>query len=253
MQQVPLSFDEGFLFAVLPQGRFLLDTGSPASFGTTGQVTFGVRTVGLAASLLGIGMEHVRVLVHGRCEGLIGMDLLGAERLLLDVPGSALIIGDRSWDGAPEDRRRAVDVSSVMGGTPIVSASVGGRRVQAIFDTGARYCYSLDPLLVSGGEPQPDLDDFNPILGHLRSPSWLVDVDLHGGGDTAVRWRDRMAVMPPAQAGLFGQMGQMLGVSALVGNAWMRNVRLGMDMRHRDRATMWVQSEDGGAGSGSAP
>lgn len=243
MQQVPISFDEGFLFATLPQGRFLLDTGSPASFGATGQVTFGVRTVGLAASLLGIGMADVRVLVHGHCDGLIGMDLLGSERLLLDVPGSALIIGDGAWDGTPDGQRRPVDVTPVIGNAPVVSVSVGGRRVQAIFDTGARYCYSLDLPLVSGGEPQPDLVDFNPILGHLRCPSWLVDLDLHGGNGQAVRWRDRMAFMPPEQAGLFGEMGRMLRVSALVGNAWMRNVRLGMDMRHQDRATMWVQKE----------
>lgn len=238
MQQVSLELSGGLLIAVLPEGRFVLDTGSPASFATTGQVTFGTQTTRIPQQFGGVGIEHVRVLVPGPCEGLLGMDRLGAERLLLDVAGGTLKVGEQAWDGIPDAQRRGIDVRSVMGGTPVVSITAGGLRVDAIFDTGSRYSYAIDPRLVAGGEPQPDLDDFNPILGHLRSPSWAVDIALNG--EAALHWRDRMAVMQTQQAGPLAHIAQALGVSALVGNAWMGNRRVGLDMRQHGSGTLWT-------------
>lgn len=241
MQQVALEFAGGFLFAELLEGRFLLDTGSPASFGSTGQVTFGARTAPIAERLPGFGLEHIRVLVPGRCDGLLGMDRLASERMLLDVPGGTLKVGDEAWQGIAESKRRAVDVRLVGPGWPSVQVTVGGRHVQALFDTGSRYCYSLDPQLVVGGEPQPELEDFNPMLGHLRSPSWLVDLQLRGGGAVGVQYRDRMAVLPQQHAEHLATLARAVGVSGLVGNAWLRDRQLGMDVRSHGAPALWAR------------
>lgn len=241
MRSLPLELDEGFLFVHLPEGRFLVDTGSPASFGDVPSATFGASPHPIPRSLNGFGMEDVRVLVHGPCAGLLGMDVLGSSRILFDLPGRRIVVGHDAWDDSPAGDRRPVQARVVGGFAITIDVDCGGSRAGVIFDTGSRYCYTMDPALVQHGVKVEDLDDYNPILGRLRSPSWNVDFSIVGDRGPALFHSDRMGLLGGAALGPMAVLGQAFGVSGLVGNRWMSRARIGLDAAAaRGNEVLWL-------------
>jgi len=75
-----LAYLAGHLLIDLPEGRFVVDTGSPASFGDSGKATYGGRTHVLPRSAGGIGLPELAGLglearIGARLRGLLGMDI----------------------------------------------------------------------------------------------------------------------------------------------------------------------------------
>ena len=75
---------DGHLIADLG-GRFLLDTGSPVSFSTTGRANWGGRDCELPTSALGLDADELANLVGEPLDGLIGGDLLGLRPFTIDL------------------------------------------------------------------------------------------------------------------------------------------------------------------------
>jgi len=175
----PLFERENHLFVQLPQGPFLVDTGSPMSFGTTGSISFGDETVPLRerAGMLGINisMTTIRKLVTGPCSGLLGMDVLGKHTLRFCLRDGELAVGD-----VEDVNRRTVLASATAMGVPMVGIHSRGSDLRALFDTGAQYGYALKRDLVDGLDVIGHITDYNPMLGDISSDAWRFPYQLIG-------------------------------------------------------------------------
>ena len=203
---------ENHLFVQLPEGPFLVDTGSLMSFGTTGSITFAGETSPLheRAGMLGmnISMSTIRKLVTGPCSGLIGMDVLGKHTVRFHLRAGELQIGD---DGDDADRGLMLASASVMG-VPMIGIHCRGSDLRALFDTGAQYGYVLQRDVVDGLDVAGHITDYNPMLGDISSDSWSLPYQLID---------EKGAIMGPLmhetvgflEAGLLG----MIGADAIIG------------------------------------
>jgi hypothetical protein len=229
--------DAGHLYVHLPEGVFLLDTGSHGSFGDVLRCTFGQDRGRLDSSMMGISMQSLRGHVRKDCVGLLGMDVLAEHPMLFDLGSSQIHVGDDAWASVADSERSACEYRAMIGGVPAVALALGGRDTIAIFDTGAQYGYVLQESQCAGAAPSEPISDFSPLLGDMSSPSWEVDVDLCPRRATRAgalgKFRQRVGVMPP----LGGQMLSLIGVRAIIGCGWMRQCRVGF---HGAEGEMWL-------------
>ncbi len=229
--------DAGHLYVHLPEGVFLLDTGSHGSFGDVASCTIGTGRERLSSSMMGISMDALRDHVRNDCVGLLGMDVLGEHAMLFDLGGSQVHVGQDAWESIAAGERVACRYRPMIGGVPAVELALGGCETVAIFDTGAQYGYVVHQSQCAGATPSDPISDFSPLLGDMSSPSWEVDVDLCPGGTMRTsdlgKFRQRVGVMPPLGA----QMLSMIGVRAIIGCGWMRQCRVGF---HGATEQIWL-------------
>lgn len=186
------------MFVDLPEGRFLVDTGSPASFGETRTASYGgverpiprnlvpgnlvpgnlipgnLVQPNLAPlsvkSLAGLDLE---ARIGARLRGVLGMDLLATDTVLWDGPRGRAIVRPSA---PPADAVR-VELT-VVGGVPLVEACVGGggaggggggsggssRCGRWIFRTGAQCSYFREGSDLTLGDPDGEFEDVVPEL-----------------------------------------------------------------------------------------
>ncbi len=216
----PLRFARNHLFVHLPEGLFLVDTGSPATFGDVGTATLDDRPVAIPRSAMGTSMAAVRTLAGPDCMGLLGMDLLGRSAFRLDGPGATLTTGLAHIVAAGAGV--GVLGTRSLASIPVWSVRIGGVACDAVFDTGAQYGYVVDEDLVDRGVPFGEFDDFHPHLGAFRSRGATLDVDLGG-----VVVRERFGLAPP----LLVQQLEPVRVGAVIGCSWLRDVVVDVDNR----------------------
>lgn len=250
------------MFVDLPEGRFLVDTGSPASFGETRTASYGgverpiPRNVvpgnlvpgnlvqpNLAPlsvkSLAGLDLE---ARIGARLRGVLGMDLLATDTVLWDGPRGRAIVRP----SAPPAEAVRVELT-VAGGVPLVEACVGGggsggssRCGRWIFRTGAQCSYFREGSDLTLGDPDGEFEDVVPELsseqgadGHpFRTPAAKVAVVLgaNGAGDggavpassAVVRFRDRFGHHAPLSA----QVLEPAGVDGVIGVSWLAKRRV---------------------------
>jgi hypothetical protein len=175
----PLFERENHLFVQLPEGPFLVDTGSPMSFGTTGSISFGDETVPLRerAGMLGmnISMTTIRKLVTCPCSGLLGMDVLGKHTIRF-----CLRAGELHIDDVDDANRGTVLASASAMGVPMIGIHSRGTDLRALFDTGAQYGYVLKSELVDGLDVIGNITDYNPMLGDISSDASRLPYQLIG-------------------------------------------------------------------------
>ena len=227
---------EDHVFVELNEGRFLVDTGSPLSFGDVSVATFAGQRHQLPSSLMGIDVASLRKLFQGPCSGLLGLDVLGTTNLLFDLRDGELHTGPNAWDSVPQSDRIACDVRAVAG-LPVVRVSICNQPVAAAWDTGAKFGYVADASICEGATSMGEIDDYNPVLGRMHSDSWLVDVDLapnRAASQTSPSViRERVGILPP----MGSQMLAMAGIEAIIGCSWMPDWYIGLEKNSR---SMWI-------------
>lgn len=209
--QYPFFAAENHVFAEIPEGRVLVDTGSPLSFASGGAMTFGGQTHRVPGRIGSFDAAAIGRLVTGPCVGLIGMDLLGGGDIVFDLPNGVLRVEPDGWT-APANASFA-RLRTVLG-TPVVAAAVNGAHVSAVFDTGAQFGYLCGASLADGLAQDGDIDDYNPVLGEMHSAAWRVPVSL-----ADVAFEHRCGLLD----GLGSAMLRMIGVSAVVGCSLLTN------------------------------
>lgn len=214
----PLFDRENHLFVELPEGVFLLDTGSPTSFGNTGSITFAGEKTALPESFGHVDMSAIRNLVVGPCNGLIGMNLLGNHPVRYSYKSRVLSVGEN----ALLERGIKVASSSLMG-VPMIGIQSRGSNFRTLFDTGAPYGYVMNQSLVNGLETTGSIHDYNPMLGEIDCPSYAFPYQLidENGQTIGPEMCETVGFLG---AGLAGDMLGMLGAEALIGWHLLENV-----------------------------
>lgn len=215
---LPLLLRNGHLFVELEGKLWLIDTGSPSSFGTSSSLSLAGEQFSLETSHLGLNAITVSQFVAVSCSGLLGADVLGRFDHIFDTAGGKLTVstGELSHTGA----NVCLDEFT---GIPIVTASIGGSDHRMFFDTGAQFSYFQDDSL-TGFPPSGNVTDFYPGVGQFETDTYEVPVSLRG-----VTFILQCGSLP----GLLGTTLMMAEAKGIIGNAILRNRTVGYFPRRR--------------------
>lgn len=202
----------GHIVIVKDRKRFLLDTGSPASFGSVGSVRLFGNTVALMpdappfdAAAIGRQVGNLaEPPVDLKLDALLGTNLL--RGLAMTIDWNARTMTTRSARAETVGWR-----GDGIGGLPSVQVSINGQTVTAVADTGARSCCAV-PRLLAGAPVVGAVRDFYPGLGSFETTGHSVQVQLDGLTETIA-----VAAAPP----IVIQAMDAAGASALVGTDLM--------------------------------
>jgi len=203
------------LMVLEQEGLWVIDTGSPVSFGDRESLDLGGRRFHLMRNFMGVSPEKLSDLLGFRVNGLLGNDVISGFYWVFDLPnGTTTLSTDTLALQGHTIQSRAVF------GMPAIPVTVGEETMEALLDTGAELSY-FPPELLNGCGTGEMFRDFNPAMG------WF-DVELH---TLPVRIGNANFVL---RAGAIGENLGLLrmtlsgaGASALIGNQIFRDHRIG--------------------------
>jgi len=169
----PLTLHEGHLLIEVEGSRYLVDTGSPSSIGRAPVRLAGREFALQAADVMGHTCESLVEMVGTPFDGLIGTDILGPLDLEISLRDGVLRLCARLLE--IED---GPVVESVQG-VPLVTVEIAGAPVRMFFDTGAPLSY-LSEDCVQECTALGEVEDFHPLLGRFRVPTFSVPVKAWG-------------------------------------------------------------------------
>jgi hypothetical protein len=174
IQKIPLAFINNHLFLELDGNAWLLDTGSPTSFGIQSNITLAGKAFDLATSGLGLDVETLSGFVNHQCVGLIGGDVLSCFDQIFDVENEVLAISQERL----EHDGQIVSLSTFMN-IPIVVSRVADRNYRMFFDTGAQISYFQDDAIFNFSRIG-EMADFYPGIGQFQTDTYQVEMALGG-------------------------------------------------------------------------
>jgi hypothetical protein len=195
------------LFADLPEGRALIDTGAPFTASRTGEVTWGGQTETVKrGGYMGFTFDSLSANIDAQVDILIGLDLLSKQSLEFDL------IEDRLRLNVATPREDSFGIETMMG-MPVVDIGLNGHRARAVFDTGAQYGYVMDEKFGDVGHETATFEDFSPLLGNLRpEKAWRLPFRL--GGQSL---EETFGLAPEVMQLTLGSF----GFDAIIGLSWM--------------------------------
>lgn len=210
--RAPLLLERDHLVVRLDGGLWVLDTGSPFSFGRADWVELGGARLPVPDEAFGLDADRLSDLVGARLEGLIGTDLMSGFDLDFDLRAGAVTIGP----DLPVPDGDRVPLSFLMGVPSLDARSrIGPHRM--LLDTGAQLSY----LQADGADRFPDagpVRDFLPMFGPFETGTRHVPFRV-GGADVTLR----CGRLPD----LMGMTLRMVGADGIIGAELFRDRRVG--------------------------
>lgn len=202
----PLDIVNDHLLLRMPDGHWLLDTGSPQSFGHTNRLSVSGQTFQVAEQFMGLNSTRLSDLSGLQVQGLIGTDVLNAFDVVFDIPHQRVLLSPTPIDITGIQLR----VNMVMG-VPTTSIKIGHRPVNVFLDTGSTICYWQDAQLTDF--PKHDLrSDFFPGIGDFDVQTHWVPFDLAS---------ERLEMVCGTLPGMLGLTLSAVGMGGILGNAFM--------------------------------
>lgn len=172
MHQLPLHLRDGHMFLEIDGQLWLIDTGSPASFGDVDAVTIAGRRFDLAPRLREADAAMISDSIGVACIGLLGAEVLGSFDHLWDAAGSTATLSatdiDHAGDALPLE---------LLEGIPILRTRIRGVDQRMFFDTGAQFSFWEDDAIASF-PPAGEVDDFHPTIGPFKTATHTVEIAL---------------------------------------------------------------------------
>jgi len=205
-----LKFDH--LLLQLPEGYWILDTGSPQSFGDQPNISIANNIFEISPNLMGLNAKVLSELSGISVIGLIGTDILNEFNILFDVQSRQVTFSDLSLniDG------KSIPIDFVMG-VPTANIQIQDREVAMVFDTGATFSYWQNSDLNSFPEKETRKDYF-PGLGTFEVKTFQVPINF---GD--IKFELECGRLPE----MLGLTLSLIGVDGILGNEFFRGIKLG--------------------------
>lgn len=212
MQQYPIARVSGHLLAIFGEERWLLDTGSPVSFGRSRSLELDGQRFAIAREALGLDAVSLSALVGEPLSGLIGNDVLGCVDMEIHADAGCLRIssGSLDLDG------HSFPLDEFMG-VPVLEIESDEGTHSMFFDTGAQISYFQHEAL-GRYEAAGELLDFFPGMGEFTTDTYIVPFRL---GPLALEFR--CGRLPQ----LLGLSLSLAGVEGIIGNELCAGRRLG--------------------------
>jgi hypothetical protein len=208
----PLHLKHGHLFVQIDNELWLLDTGSPESFGERSALCMQGRVFQLPKNYQGMSVADLSGYTQVECVGLIGADIIGLFDLLIDVPAGLV---DFMTESTPFDGRE-ISVAHFMG-IPVIETMVAGQPVEMFFDTGSQLTYVQDGILQDFPEAGL-MQDFYHGYGEFNVNTHFVPVVI---GQRP--YNVRCGELP----GLLGDSVLSKGPRGIMGTEWLTDCRIG--------------------------
>jgi hypothetical protein len=165
--------EDGHVIAAHEGLRILIDTGSPLTYGATGE---SIGTIGLPVRALPAELDALlRDNVPGRIDVLLGMDVLSRYAVKIASSRGTLTLGASIKDDHQRDAWHAAMEIATVEGIPAIEVA-SRRRLKVLFDTGARYSYLPGTSLVSLGTHT----DFLVGPGRFQTPLNVIEIGIAG-------------------------------------------------------------------------
>ena len=199
MQELPLVFSFGHLLMTIEGQPWLLDTGSPSSFGDAGVITLDGQKFPVASDYMGLSGKLLSVYLGQSVAGLIGADILNSIDVVVDS-GRGLVTFSRDSFDLQGDVLKMEEFMSI----PIIEVKIAEQVHRMFFDTGAQISYFQDDAL-SSFPTSGVLKDFFPGMGEFETQTHDVPA-----GIGTMEFMLRCGSLP-------GLLGMTLGLASTVG------------------------------------
>jgi hypothetical protein len=208
----PLDLRLNHLLLQLPDGHWILDTGSPQSFGDQRSINLADKIFEVSPSFMGLNAKSLSDLSGISVQGLIGTDILNEFDIFFDVKLGQVTFSDVQ----SESIGISFPIDFVMG-VPKTTIQIQGREVAMVFDTGATFSYWQDSALDSF--PQQEMrKDYFPGIGEFEVKTHHVPITL---GDLSFQLEcGRLPEM-------LGMTLSLIGTDGILGNEFFRDIKLG--------------------------
>jgi hypothetical protein len=207
MISLPLLYRAGHLFLEIDDQLWLMDTGSPLTFGDVSHLSVGDQRFAVQPSLLGVSATAISQATGVACHGLMGCDILNQFDHLWSIPhGSAVLGRDLAH---PSDTTLPVVLKS---GVPTITVQIGDVMCPAAFDTGAQLSYVTHPPITTY-PTAGSFTDFHPKFGSFVVDTHYVPIQIAGTTHTL-----RCGILPP----LIALLTAASGIAAVIGNEIMQ-------------------------------
>ena len=213
----PLELQRDHLLLQLPEGCWIVDTGSPQSFGDHRTVSLANKSFEVSSNLIGLNAKALSDLSEISVQGLIGTDILNEFDILFDVPAGQVTFSELPLNTVG----KSFPIDFVMG-VPTASIHIQSREVAMVFDTGATFSYWQDSALESFSEKETRKDYF-PGVGEFEVKTFHVSITL---GD--LEFQLECGRLPE----MLGLTLSLIGVEGILGVEFFREIKLGYLPRH---------------------
>ena len=199
----PLLFESGHIFLLSGDDAWLLDTGSPVSFGRNKEIAIHGERFEISSSYMGLNSEVLTDFIGRDTVGILGVDVLNLFDINFDFKKNivSFFTNQNSFDGITLTLDEFMEI-------PIVEVSIGGVTNRMFFDTGAQISYWQDDGLIRYPKDTV-LSDFYPGFGQFDVQTHLVDCELG-----TLNKLLRIGSLP----GILGMTLMMAGVGGILGN-----------------------------------
>jgi hypothetical protein len=191
-------------------GHWLIDTGSPGSFGNSKLIMCG-KEYNLSQSYHGLTADSLSKSIYFNVNGLIGVDILNQYNILFDIPNGLISFSEDAF----LIKGNRVSIESFMG-IPICPISLNGTPLNFFFDTGAQISYCQFES-ISDFQFIEIFQDFYPGYGEFNTKLYSVKVSL---GNKLFDLR--CGILPPILASSL----MMAETSGIIGNEILVNNKM---------------------------
>jgi hypothetical protein len=212
MTEFPLSYESNHLYAKINNQLWLIDTGSPISFGDYKSIVIEKEKFELPHTHLGITATLLSKISGAKCSGLIGMDILENFDILFDLLHAKMVISIKPLSMFGE-QHALEDFMSI----PIIKVKIAGVKYKMFFDTGSHICYLQNECVTRF----PDLGqehDFLPMMGEFVTNTYNVKFVI---GKHAFNFQTGRL------QGILGTTLLMSGVEGVLGNSLVQKMLIG--------------------------
>jgi len=186
MSIYPLTLKDGYLIGSIDGKDWLLDTGSPMSFGDVSHLTIDGESAQIASNGLGLTARELSEHLGYKVSGLMGVDVLNRYDLLFNLPQGQVTFSQNAQNSEGHD----LDVEFCWG-APVVEAKLGDKPLRLVVDTGSTYTY-LQQMPEDVGVSEGVVHDFHPSYGKFHSDTRRVKIRI---GERA--YSTRCGALPP--------------------------------------------------------
>ncbi|UJR32337.1 hypothetical protein I4U23_019800 [Adineta vaga] len=178
MSTYPIQFLQGHIIASIDQFDYLIDTGSPKSFGHKTNIYINGKNFPIRDDGPGTTIDTLCSLSGLKFDGLIGMDIL--KHFDIQFTQNDIHFSDTSIPYTELAIKLPI-IDTIMT-IPIIKLNVGQVDQRIIFDTGAKLSYLSDDLLV--GTSVGEMEDFYPTIGIYKTNVYKIEVIMNGNTET---------------------------------------------------------------------
>ena len=211
---------DGHLILIDDGLKVLVDTGSSVTIGDSNSFKFMEEEYKCETSFRGKDINSISQLMNYDVNVLMGMDIIERYYVRTNYKHKQVTFSN---EPLPVEQMVSSPILRSQKGAVCINLGIKGRNVKMALDTGAKISY-IDQSFTMGEEQIGIRDDFNPLIGHFKTPFFAMEASI---GDCA--FPVNFGVLPPKLA----MMLQMMDIYGAIGFDLFNTFSVIMDFKKK--------------------